>query len=107
DIVHALDEIAAREGLARPGMESALPCQPLPAFNASVCKNWVHSITRARRFTRSAAIRVVPAPPNGSRIKSLRFEQSRMASATIATGLTVGWRDSLHFFVPLNAFWLT
>jgi phosphoglycolate phosphatase-like HAD superfamily hydrolase len=49
------------------------------------------SITAARRLVFSAAIKVVPDPPKGSRMRPPRFEQSLMASATRATGLTVGW----------------
>jgi hypothetical protein len=54
----------------------------------------------------SAAIRVVPEPPNGSRTTSPLLEQSRMASATSATGLTVGCiarssaRDELMLLMP-------
>ena len=47
-------------------------------------------MTRPARPVFSAAISVVPEPPNGSSTSSPRFEQSRMASATSATGLTVG-----------------
>src|SRR6266436_7622296 len=35
----------------------------------------------------------------------LRWEQSRIASATSATGLTVGCTDSLLLDVPLRTFW--
>ena len=45
---------------------------------------------RAERPQVSAAIRVVPEPPNPSSTISPRRVQSRMASATIAVGLTVG-----------------
>src|SRR5712671_4252729 len=43
-----------------------------------------------RRPVRSAAITVVPLPRNASITMSPRAERSRIASATIATGLTVG-----------------
>jgi hypothetical protein len=45
----------------------------------------------ARRPTRSAAKMVVPEPQNVSSTMSPRRVQSLMASATSATGLTVGW----------------
>ena len=49
--------------------------------------------------TRSAAIGVVPKPKNGSSTMFPRTEQSRIASATMAIGLTVGWsaKGSLIF----------
>ena len=42
-----------------------------------------------------------PAPPKGSRIRPPRLEQSRIASAIIATGLTVGCKASLLLAAPL------
>ena len=42
------------------------------------------------RLVRSAAIKVDPEPPKGSRTMPFRFEQSRIASAMRPTGLTVG-----------------
>src|SRR3954447_15415597 len=47
-------------------------------------------MTRARRPHFSAAIKVVPEPAKQSSTTSPRLEQSRMASATSATGFTVG-----------------
>jgi hypothetical protein len=48
------------------------------------------SIPKPHRPVRSAAVRVVPEPQNGSSAMPLRREQSRIASSTRATGLTVG-----------------
>jgi hypothetical protein len=48
------------------------------------------STARARRPVFSAAMMVVPDPQNGSRTTPLRLETSLIASATRATGFTVG-----------------
>ena len=47
-------------------------------------------MSRARLPVFSAVMSVEPDPPKQSRIISPRLEQSLMASAIIATGLTVG-----------------
>ena len=47
-------------------------------------------MARAARSVRSAARRIVPLPQNGSRMRSPRREQSRIASAIRPTGFGVG-----------------
>src|SRR6476620_4253701 len=53
-----------------------------------------YSIAWAMRPVFSAASRIVPEPANWSSTRSPRAVQSRIASATRAIGLTVGWADS-------------
>src|SRR5262249_42320887 len=62
-------------------------CQRLIATST---KRGSISSVEARRPTRSAARRVVPDPPKRSSTMSPRRLQSLIASATSATGLTVG-----------------
>ncbi len=70
------------------------------------CQRWTitstyfgsSSISRARRPVRSAAISVVPEPPNGSSTMSRLLDELRIARSTSATGFIVGCRS---FFVRL------
>jgi hypothetical protein len=101
-----IGDCRAHERLAANGDRRAAG-QPLPALDADVDKSRINldqpgPAARAFRCNQRRA-----EPPKGSRITAPRFEQSRIASATMATGLTVGCRASLLFAVPLSAFWLT
>src|SRR5258705_13227134 len=71
-------------------MKGARAGQPLPAADGRVDIGRVELQPVARRPVRSAAITVVPLPRKASSTMSPRAEQSRIASATIATGFTVG-----------------
>ena len=95
------------ERLTTVGMQRHPPVTRCHRSMLTSTKRGSSSIARARRPVRSAAISVVPAPPNGSRTTPPRLEQSRIASAIMATGLTAGCRASLLFAVPFSAFWLT
>lgn len=62
-------------------------------------------MSRAERPVFSAAIRVLAEPPNASSTISPRREQSRSASAIIATGLTVGcMASSSERLAPIESF---
>src|SRR6516225_2450044 len=67
-----------------------LPVKHCQRRIATSTKTGSISMARARRPVRSAATKIVPEPANGSRTMPWRREQSLMASATRATGLTVG-----------------
>ena len=68
---------------------------------ANDCQRWTatstyfgsSSTSRARRPVRSAAIIVVPDPPNGSRTMSRLLDELRIARSTSATGFIVGCRS--------------
>ena len=59
------------------------------------------SMRHACRPVRSAANKVEPLPPNGSKIVSPRFEQSISASAILWTGFTVGCMANSLSLPPL------
>ena len=78
------------EGLASFGKNGVLAGHLLPAADDAIDVARIELKPGGPSPGDSAAITVVPLPRKGSRISPLRFEQSLMASATSATGLTVG-----------------
>src|SRR5262249_3380832 len=80
--------------LPGPGEPGSVSGQSFVSLDDDVAIAGSYSISRARRPDLWAAIRVVPEPPNGSSTRSPRRLQSLIASATSATGLTVGCKTS-------------
>ena len=78
------------EGLAGVREDGIAPGVGLPSSHSDIDVSGIDLKPITRRPTRSAAIIVLPEPMNGSSTMSPRREQSRIASATRATGLTVG-----------------
>jgi len=78
------------KSLTQRGEDRDLTCVLFPASDRDIDILWVKLNCRARRPVFSAAMKIVPLPQKGSRTRLPRFEQSLTASATIATGLTVG-----------------
>ena len=70
------------------------PGESLPPADGDIDVSGLELQTYARRPTRSAANTVVPEPQKVSSTISCRRVQSFIASATNATGLTVGCTES-------------
>jgi hypothetical protein len=78
------------KSLARARKDSGLAGVALPTPDSDINIGRIDLECAALRPVRSAAIRIVPLPQNGSSTSPPRREQSLIASATSATGLTVG-----------------
>ncbi len=84
--------VAAISAKERPSPASAAarPVRASQRRTATSTYRGSSSMQRACRPVRSQAAMVVPLPQKGSSTKAPRRVQSRMASATSATGFTVG-----------------
>jgi len=85
-------DLELAEGPAQPGVPGAFAAMGLPATDDRVDIRGVDLDPGATAARGSAAITLVPLPRKQSSTRSPRAEQSRIATATIATGLTVGCR---------------
>jgi hypothetical protein len=85
-------DLELAEGPAQPGVPGAFAAMGLPATDDRVDIRGVDLDPGPTAARGSAAITLVPLPRKQSSTRSPRAERSRIASATIATGLTVGCR---------------
>ena len=91
--------VRSPQRLAGHRMERRSTSEMLPALHDDVHILRVEFDKRARRPARSAAIMVVPDPPNRSSTMSRLFDEFRMARSTSSIGFIVGCKS---FFAGLS-----